>query len=285
MSLEFGQLVTLTDQKGRTHLIQLEESKQFFTSHGSLEHNQIREIGQGGVISSSNGMQYTIFSTSLQDFVVSMPRGAAVIYPKDASQIIELADLKDGSKVIEAGVGSGSLTLHILKTIGQSGKLVSCEINEEFINVAKKNVAKYLKNLPTNWRTESTDFQNYSATDKFDAVILDLLNPWDMLKNVQQILKPGGHFVSYVATTTQMSKLVETMKITNNWTDPIASETLYREWHLQGLAVRPKHKMNGHTGFLVHARRMADGYKFPVKRQKPAKGAYGSDFEAIQVED
>jgi tRNA (adenine57-N1/adenine58-N1)-methyltransferase len=106
-----------------------------------------------------------------------------------------------------------------------------------------------------------------------------------MIDVVYKHLRPGGHFVSYLATTTQMSKLVEGLKETNNWTDAIASETLYREWHLQGLAVRPKHRMNGHTGFLVHSRRMADGVAVPARRQKPAKGAYGADYITKQSEE
>ena len=122
MSLEFGSLVILSDQKGRNHTLLLEEGKQFFTTHGSINHDEIKKLGEGSVTSSTNGMQYTIFSPSLQDYVVNMPRGAAVIYPKDAAQIIELADIKNGSKVLEAGVGSGSLSLHILKTIGEIGR-------------------------------------------------------------------------------------------------------------------------------------------------------------------
>ena len=163
MSLEFGSLVILSDQKGRNHTLLLEEGKQFFTTHGSINHDEIKNLGEGSVVSSTNGMQYTIFSPSLQDYVVNMPRGAAVIYPKDAAQIIELADIKNGSKVLEAGVGSGSLSLHILKTIGEEGILNSCEINEDFINVAKKNVLKFLKILPSNWNVYLNDVKDFKS--------------------------------------------------------------------------------------------------------------------------
>jgi tRNA (adenine57-N1/adenine58-N1)-methyltransferase len=285
MSLEYGRLITLTDQKARSHTIQLEISKQFFTNHGSISHDEILSAGEGGVVASSNGMLYTVFSPALQDFVVGMPRGAAVIYPKDAAQIIELGDLSQGSKVLEAGVGSGSLTLHILRTIGPSGHLTSCEIRDEFLKVAKKNVEKFTNQVHSNWNLELVDFNDFRSDIKFDCIILDMLNPWDMIENVYRHLRPGGHFVSYLATTTQMSRLVETLKVTNSWTDALASETLYREWHLQGLSVRPKHRMNGHTGFLVHTRRMADGVQVPARRQKPAKGAYGADYQPIQSQE
>jgi len=285
MKLSLGSLVTITDQKGRSHTVLLEEGKQFFTNHGSINHDEIIKSGEGGVVSSSSGMLYTIFSPALQDFVVGMPRGAAVIYPKDAAQIVELGDMKPGSKVLEAGVGSGSLTLHILRTIGESGSLTSCEIREEFLKVASKNVEKYLGYIPQNWNLKLTDIAEFSSDEKFDCIVLDLLNPWDMIDVVYKHLRAGGHFVAYLATTTQMSRLVETLKETNNWTDAIASETLYREWHLQGLSVRPKHRMSGHTGFLVHSRRMADGVSVPPRRQKPAKGAYGADYIAKQSQE
>lgn len=284
MTLKLGSLVTITDQKGRSHTVTLEENKQFFTNHGSIEHNEILTSGEGGVVASSSGMLYTIFSPALQDFVVGMPRGAAVIYPKDAAQIVEIGDMKPGSKVLEAGVGSGSLSLHILRTIGNEGLLTSCEIREEFLKVAQKNVERYMGYMPQNWQLLLTDIAEFKSDDKYDCIVLDLLNPWDMIENVYRHLRPGGHFVCYLATTTQMSKLVESLKITNNWTEAIASETLYREWHLQGLSVRPKHRMNGHTGFLVHTRRMADGVSVPARRQKPAKGAYGADYVAQQSE-
>jgi tRNA (adenine57-N1/adenine58-N1)-methyltransferase len=175
--------------------------------------------------------------------------------------------------------------LHILRTIGDTGSLTSCEIREEFLKVANKNVERYLGYIPKNWNLVLTDISQFSSDEKYDCIVLDLLNPWDMIDVVYKHLRPGGHFVSYLATTTQMSKLVEALKETNNWTDAIASETLYREWHLQGLAVRPKHRMNGHTGFLVHSRRMADGVAVPSRRQKPAKGAYGADYITKQSEE
>lgn len=285
MTLSFGSLVTITDQKGRSHTVCLESGKQFFTTHGSINHDDILSAGEGGVVASSSGMLYTIFSPSLQDFVVGMPRGAAVIYPKDAAQIVEIGDMKPGSKVLEAGVGSGSLTLHILRTIGETGKLTSCEIREVFLKVANRNIERFLGHIPKNWTGLLTDFAEFKSEEKFDCIVLDLLNPWDMIENVYQHLRPGGHFVAYLATTTQMSRLVEALKETEKWTDATASETLYREWHLQGLSVRPKHRMSGHTGFLVHSRRMADGVIVPKRRQKPAKGAYGVDYLAQQTQE
>ncbi|MGA0108144.1 MAG: hypothetical protein ACO3IA_03205, partial [Candidatus Nanopelagicales bacterium] len=132
-----------------------------------------------------------------------------------------------------------------------------------------------------NWELINADLAEFKSDDKFDAVLLDLLNPWDYLSKVEEVLAPGRFLVCYVATTTQMSRVVETMKARECWFNPIASEDLHREWHLQGLAVRPNHKMIGHTGFLIQARLMAPGVKAPVKKMKPAKGAYGPDWQAV----
>lgn len=274
-----GDLVRLIDQKGKIHQITLLEGQKFFTNHGSIEHNEIIGETVGSVFESSNGMKYAAFHPSLEEYVMKMPRGAAVIYPQDARAMIELADISAGNRVLEAGAGSGSLTLHILRALAGSGELVSVEIREEFAQIARKNVEKFI--TTKNWELINADLAEFKSDNKFDAVLLDLLNPWDYLSKVEEVLAPGRFLVCYVATTTQMSRVVETMKARECWFNPIASEDLHREWHLQGLAVRPNHKMIGHTGFLVQARLMAPGVKAPVKKMKPAKGAYGPDWQAV----
>jgi tRNA (adenine57-N1/adenine58-N1)-methyltransferase len=274
-----GDLVRLVDQKGKVHQITLISGQNFFTNHGGIAHEDLIGESVGIVVESSSGMKYVAFHPSLEEYAMKMPRGAAVIYPRDARQIIGLANICSGKTVLEAGVGSGSLTMHILQALAGTGKLVSYEIREDFANIAKKNVEKFLKESD-NWQLINDDLANIDLTEKFDAVVLDLLNPWDFLNVVEKVLNPGGFFVSYVATTTQMSRLVELMKISGRWFEPSASEDLHREWHLQGLAVRPNHKMIGHTGFLIQARLMSEGQIAPVRKMKPAKGAYGPDWQA-----
>lgn len=282
MSKEFfesGDLIRLVDQKGKVHQITLISGQKFFTNHGAIEHNEIINKSAGSVFESTSGMKYAVFHPSLEEYVMKMPRGAAVIYPQDARNMVGLADISDGDRVLEAGVGSGSLTLHILRALAGSGELVSYEIREEFAQIARKNVEKFVQTQ--NWNLINDDLANLTSTEKFDAVLLDLLNPWDYLEIIEKHLKPGRPLVCYVATTTQMSRVVETLKVRECWFNPIASEDLHREWHLQGLAVRPNHRMVGHTGFLVQARLMAPGVKAPVKKMKPAKGAYGPDWQAL----
>ena len=274
-----GDLIRLIDQKGKIHLITLIAGQKFFTNHGSIDHNEIIDQSVGSVLESTSGMKYTIFHPSLEEYVMKMPRGAAVIYPRDARNMVGLADISQGDRVLEAGVGSGSLTLHILRSLASSGELVSYEIRDEFAQIAKKNVEKFTE--VKNWTLINDDLANLDTNKKFDAVLLDLLNPWDYLPIIEKVLNPGRILVCYVATTTQMSRVVETMKARECWFNPTASEDLHREWHLQGLAVRPNHRMIGHTGFLVHSRLMAPGIKAPIKKMKPAKGAYGPDWQAF----
>lgn len=276
---QIGDLLRLVDQKGKQHHISLIAGQNFFTNHGSIAHDEVIGKSVGSIFESTSGMKYVAFHPALEEYVMKMPRGAAVIYPEDARQIIGLTDIQAGDRVLEAGVGSGALSLHILRALAGEGELVSYELREDFAGIAKKNVERY--QAVTNWSLVIDDLGNISEKQRFDAVILDMLNPWDYLELVEKILQPGRFIVSYVATTTQMSRLVELMKVSGNWFEPKASEQLNREWHLQGLAVRPNHRMVGHTGFLVQARLMAPGVKAPVRKMKPAKGAYGPDWQAM----
>ncbi len=280
---EEGDLVRLVDQKGKVHQITLLQGQNFFTNHGGIAHADLIGQNVGRVVESSNGMKYVAFHPSLEEYALKMPRGAAVIYPRDARQIIGLANITPHKRVLEAGVGSGSLTMHILQALANTGELVSYEIREDFANIAKKNVTKFIKDTE-NWTLVNEDLATLDTNEKFDAIVLDMLNPWDFLKLVEKSLHPGGFFVSYVATTTQMSRLVELMKLSGRWFEPRASEDLHREWHLEGLAVRPNHKMIGHTGFLIQARLMSEGEVAPVRKTKPAKGAYGPDWQAPTVD-
>jgi tRNA (adenine57-N1/adenine58-N1)-methyltransferase len=206
-----------------------------------------------------------------------MPRGAAVVYPKDAARIVGLADIGEGSRVLEAGVGSGALTCSLLRSAGTSGSVVSIERREEFAEIAVENICRWFGGFPNSWNLHIADLPEWEPTaGQFDSVILDMLAPWECIGVVEQALRPGGALVVYVATTTQLSRVVETIRVRGKWTEPRAEESLLRTWHLDGLSVRPDHKMNGHTGFLVAARLM-NGPSLDRKR-RPAPGAYGEDY-------
>jgi tRNA (adenine57-N1/adenine58-N1)-methyltransferase len=275
-----GEWVRLIDSKGRKHNFELVPGKRFFSNKGHLEHDEIIGREEGFTLKSSAGGEYLVFRPLLSEFVVSMPRGAAVIYPKDSAQIVAMADIFPGAIVVEAGVGSGALTCTLLRAVGPHGQVHSFERREEFADVARQNVTQFFGGDHPSWRLELGDLAEALPTSgiKADRIILDMLAPWECVDAAADALSPGGILLAYVATTTQLSRFVETVRVHGGFTEPQAWESLVRDWHVEGLAVRPGHKMIGHTAFLVTARRMAPGERAPRKQRRPAPGAYGVDY-------
>jgi tRNA (adenine57-N1/adenine58-N1)-methyltransferase len=278
-----GEWVRLVDAKGRRHNICLETGKAFHTNRGALQHDDIIGRDEGFTISSTSGGEYLVFRPLLSEFVVSMPRGAAVVYPKDAAQIVAMADMFPGAHVVEAGAGSGALTCSLLRAVGPGGRVSSFERRDDFAEVARRNVNQFFGGEHPAWQLTVGDLveslPSRVEAGSVDRVVLDMLAPWECIDVVADALTPGGIVVAYVATTTQLGKVVETLRAHGEFTEPQPWETLVRDWHVEGLAVRPGHKMNGHTGFLVTARRMAPGNAAPVKKRRPAPGAYGVDYD------
>jgi len=280
-----GDRVQLTGPKGRMNTITLEAGKVFHTHRGTLAHDALLGLDDGSVVASSNGDQYLALRPLLSDFVMSMPRGAAIVYPKDAAQILGLADIFPGATVVEAGVGSGALSLWLLRGIGPEGRLMSFERREEFAEIARSNVAGFLGEEPGNWSVEVGDLAEAlpeaAEPGSVDRVVLDMLAPWECLDAVSTALAPGGVLICYVATVTQLSRVAEAIRDTGHFTHPDPVETLVRGWHVEGLAVRPDHRMVGHTGFLITARRLAPGAELPQLKRRTSKTDYDdADVEA-----
>ena len=278
-----GDRVQLSDAKGRLHSITLQQGGAFFTHKGAIPHDDIIGLPDGSIVVSANGTEYLCLRPLLLDHVLSMPRGAQVIYPKDSAQIVVHTDIFPGAVVVEAGVGSGGLSGYLLRAIGSEGALHSFERREDFAATAQRNIKNFTGALPENWHVRVGDLQDElpkvaELQGNVDRVILDMLAPWECFDAVEAALVPGGVLCAYIATTTQMSKFVEVLRLRRAWTEPRAWESLVRTWHLEGLAVRPDHRMIGHTGFLVTARKLAPGVTPFLKRSKPAKGAYGEDY-------
>jgi len=277
-----GERVQLTDTKGRMHTTTLREGGELHTHHGVLFHDQIIGQPDGSVVANSAEYEYLALRPLLRDFVMSMPRGAAIVYPKDAAQIVTQADIFPGAVVVEAGVGSGSLSLHLLRAIGPEGRLVSFERRPEFAEVATANVETFIGEAPENWHIVLGDLAeelpNTVAPGSVDRVVLDMLAPWECIDASAEALIPGGVVICYVATATQLSRVAEYIRNTGAFTEPDASETLVRGWHVEGLAVRPDHRMVAHTGFLLTARRLAPG-AVPPERKRRASKATGTDAD------
>lgn len=278
-----GDRVQLTDSKGRLHTITLEVGREFHTHHGRLAHDDVIGRPDGSVVRNSGGIEYLTLRPLLADYVMSMPRGAAVIYPKDAAQIVAMGDIFPGAHVVEAGVGSGALSMSLLRAVGDEGRLVSFERREDFAQVARSNARAFFGREHPAWTVVLGDLaerlgESVSA-GSIDRVVLDMLAPWECLTPVAEALRPGGVLVCYVATTTQLSRVAESVRDHGGFTEPHAWESLVRDWHLEGLAVRPQHRMHGHTGFLLTTRRLAPGVTPPKRTRRPAKGSLGEDSD------
>jgi tRNA (adenine57-N1/adenine58-N1)-methyltransferase len=278
-----GDRVQLTDPKGRLHTVVLEPGRQFHTHRGALAHDDLLGRPEGSVVMSTSGTAYLALRPLLSDYVMSMPRGAQVIYPKDTAQIVAMGDVFPGARVLEAGAGSGALTCSLLRAVGEHGELVSYEIRPEFAEVARRNVEGFLGSAPKGWTLRVGDVAECTESG-FDRVILDLLEPWALLPLIDRALVPGGVFVGYVATTTQLSELVEAIRERGGYTEPRAWESLVRDWHADGLAVRPDHRMIGHTAFLISARRLAPGVVAPPRRRKPSRGREAYDRRRLALD-
>ncbi|AWH92076.1 tRNA (adenine-N1)-methyltransferase [Dietzia lutea] len=270
-----GDRVQLTDTKGRKYTVVLVEGAEFFTHHGAVRHDDLIGAPEGSIITSTKDAQYLALRPLLTDYVLSMPRGAQVIYPKDAAQIVHEGDVFPGARVLEAGAGSGALTCSLLRAVGPEGRVFSYEIREDHAEHAERNVRTFYGEHPENWDLRVADLAETSVEalgGQVDRVVLDMLAPWECLPTVSEVLVPGGVLVAYVATTTQLSDVVEALRRQQCWTEPRAWESINRGWHVVGLAVRPEHRMQGHTAFLVTARRLAEGVTTLKPKRRSGKG-------------
>lgn len=271
-----GDRVQLTDSKGKLYSFTITPGKEWHTHKGWITHDDLVGLPEGSVVSTTAGLKFTAFIPLLADYVLSMPRGATIVYPKDAAMIVGTADIYPGARVLEAGVGSGALTLSLLRAVGPQGSVHSVERRDDFAMNAKSNVENYFGELPSQWTLDTGSLQDKEFPEQsFDRVVLDMLAPWECVSQAARVLRPGGVFIAYVATTTQLSATAEALKEDGHFTEPESSETLVRGWHHEGLAVRPQQRMIGHTGFLIQSRRMAPGVEVLARRRRPAKGAYG----------
>ena len=253
MSRQFavGERALMLDRKGRRYLITLEEGGQFHTHAGYVSHAEIVGQTEGVTVTATGGARYLAVRPTLSEFVLKMPRGAQVIYPKDLGPILMLADVFPGARVLEAGVGSGALSMALLRA---GAHIVGYEVRDDFASRARKNVEAFLgADALERYQVESRDV--YEGIDEvdLDRVVLDLPEPWRVVKHAEAALHPGGIIVSYLPSITQTMQLRETLA-SSAFGMAETIEVLHRGWHIEGQAVRPDHRMVAHTGFLTSAR-------------------------------
>ncbi|MFT8359296.1 tRNA (adenine-N1)-methyltransferase [Bifidobacterium aquikefiri] len=316
-----GEKVQLTDRKGAMITALLEDGGVVQTQRGVIPHSSLIGMSEGSVVTTQSsersfavdrdgvpsgaasdspdsihdkkkpwkiarhvgGWSYTVMRPRLADFVLSMPRGAQIMYPKDIAQVLTMGDIRSGMRVLESGAGSGAMSLHLLDAVGEQGHLTTIERRSEFARIAGLNASVYFGGMPQWWNLLTGDFDVVAkgCEDHFyDRVVLDMLDPWNRLEQVERLIVPGGVLSAYVTTTTQMSRLVEMMRERGSWTEPEVSETIQRDWKVQGLAVRPNHQMIGHTGFIVISRAMDVGIEALHRRERATKDTYSDVDDA-----
>ena len=253
--LQAGEKVLLLDSKRRRYLVQLVEGGEFHSHAGFVRHDELVGQPEGITVRSTHGARYTAVRPTLADYVLKMPRGAQVIYPKDLGPILLLADIYPGARVLESGVGSGALSMAMLRA---GADIVGYEMREDFANRARANVSSFLgDDALERYRVEIRDcYDGIDETD-LDRVVLDLPEPWQVVKHAERALHPGGILLSYTPSIVQVMQLRDALDA-SAFDMPETLEVLNRTWHVEGQAVRPDHRMVAHTGFLTHARLLGE---------------------------
>lgn len=317
--LRVGEKIQFTDRKGKRITAQLIAGGFTQTEHGLICHDDVIGQSEGVVITTVSakresqqnsenqeskdfsksgnkpwkaaraigGWDYVVMRPRMVDYVLSMPRGAQIMYPKDIAQVIALGDIRSGMRVLESGAGSGAMSLSLLDAVGECGKLTTIELRPDFARIAESNATLYYGKRPEWWNLLTGDFDSVAKTldaHSVDRIMLDMLDPWNRLEQAHRVIVPGGVLVAYVTTTTQMSRMAEALRESGMWTEPEIQETLERTWKAQGLAVRPDHAMIGHTGFLIVSRAMAEGFSALKKREHGTKDTV-SDIDDMTAEE
>jgi tRNA (adenine57-N1/adenine58-N1)-methyltransferase catalytic subunit len=251
---EPGERVLFVDARGRHYLVRLQTGGTFHTHGGSVAHDLVLGRHQGLTVETTGGMVLTVFRPRLADVVLKMPRGAQVVYPKDLGTILVYADVFPGSRVLEAGTGSGALTLALCRATGPQGRVVSYELREEHLTQAVANIEAFHGKLPEWLDLRAGDLRDVAGTgERYDRVILDLPEPFGALDALREVLEPGGIVCAYLPTTIQIQQLVLALE-QKGFHHEETFETLHRSWHVTNRSVRPDHRMIGHTGFITVAR-------------------------------
>ena len=256
--LNDGERVHLVDRKGRQYALTLKAGDTFQLSGETLAHDDLIGKPDGSRVTFSRGRCLLALHPTLSEYVLKMPRGAQVLYPKDLGVIVQWADIYPGARVFEAGTGSGALTMTLLRAVGERGRVVSYEAREDFARTAMKNIERYLGPVPNLTLRQSNAYEGIEETD-LDRVVLDLPEPWQVVPHAAAALRSGGVYLSYVPTIPQVMQTVEALHRVHVFSMIQTFETLLRTWNIEGRSVRPDHRMVAHSGFLTVARRVELG--------------------------
>lgn len=263
----------LRDERGRRSLVELRVGGTWHSHAGALEHDRLIGAPEGTSVPTPKGVEIVALRPTREDFILKMQRGAQVVYPKDQAMIVALGDIRPGMRVVEAGAGSGALTLALLDAVGPHGEVLSVERREDHAADARRNVERFRSGAVTNWTLEIGDVADVLAKTSAHRVVLDLPEPWSAVDAAARALSPGGVLITYLPSVPQVMRITEALWGHGSFTDVATSETLVRGWDVSGVAVRPAHRMVAHTAFLTRARRVPSreegGPPLPRKRRTP----------------
>ncbi|MGD9852285.1 MAG: tRNA (adenine-N1)-methyltransferase [Nitrospirales bacterium] len=256
-----GQRIHLVDKKERHYAVTLRSGDTFQHSGDRIAHDAIIGQPDGTMVTFSSGRSMLALQPTLGEYTLKMPRGAQVIYPKDLAMITTWADIYPGARVFEAGVGSGSLTMALLRAVGDRGCVVSYEVREDFAATAQKNIERYMGKVPNFFlhirdAYEGIEIGEVVSEWKFDRLVLDLPEPWRVVPHAALALRTGGMYLSYVPTVPQVMQTVQALEQSRVFTLIETFETLLRTWNIKGRSVRPDHRMVAHSGFITVARKV-----------------------------
>ncbi len=254
-----GDAVLLYDERDRQYLLHLRVDGSFQFHQGTLAHTDIIGQEDGCTVISSGGARLIALRPRLADFVLKMRRGAQVVYPKDAGAILIYGDIGPGMTVVEAGSGSGALTMVLARAVGAGGKVISVERRPDHAEHARKAIGRFFGSVPEHVDLRIGEVEEVLAEVTPDRLVLDLPEPWHVAEVAAERLRPGGVLCAYLPTVPQLQSLHECLVETGAFYDAETFEVLHRSWNVKGRSVRPSHQMVGHTGFITTARRVRAG--------------------------
>ncbi|TMK50141.1 MAG: tRNA (adenine-N1)-methyltransferase [Actinobacteria bacterium] len=265
---EPGERVLLLDDRGRRYLITLQQGQSYHFHRGIVAHDLLIGQPEGVTVRTTSGAAVIALRPTFAEFVLKMKRGAQVVYPKDLAMILLHGDVYPGANVLEAGAGSGALTMALLRAVGPEGRVVTYELREDFAALARSNVEAFLGKAENLEIKIGSVYEPVEETG-IDRIVLDVPEPWRVLEGAARALRPGGIFVAYLPTVLQIHSLVEALHEDPSWTLVSSFETLVRPWHVEGRSVRPEHRMVAHTGFITTARRILAPKFLPSLPDRP----------------
>ncbi len=267
-----GERIHLVDKKGRQYALTLKAGDTYQFSGQKIAHDELIGRPDGTVVTLSGGKKMLALRPTLGDYVLKMPRGAQVLYPKDLALIPMWADVYPGARVFEAGTGSGALTMALLRAVGPRGLVVTYEMREEFARTAMTNIDRYMGPVPNLVTGRKNAYEGIALLHDglpFDRVVLDLPEPWQVVPHAAQALRSGGIYLSFVPTVPQVVHTVEALEQATVFGMIQTFETLLRTWSIQGRSVRPDHRMVAHSGFITVARKVEPGLLSPRSASEP----------------